>query len=67
MIMDIIGQELSEPYPILTYRYFVQGWPELTFLVYYENEFVGCIVNKLDGKQNKQFTPDDFRIQEGDF
>jgi peptide alpha-N-acetyltransferase len=47
LIISMIEKELSEPYPILTYRYFVENWPELTFLAYYENECIGCIVNKL--------------------
>ena len=48
LIIGMIEKELSEPYPIYTYRYFVQNWPMLTFLAYYEGTCVGCIVNKLD-------------------
>jgi hypothetical protein len=33
VIMDLIGKELSEPYSIYTYRYFLNTWPELTLLV----------------------------------
>ena len=36
-IISMIEKELSEPYPIYTYRYFVQKWPELTFLAYYQD------------------------------
>lgn len=33
LIMGLVDQELSEPYSIFTYRYFVYLWPNLTFLV----------------------------------
>jgi len=32
IIISMIEKELSEPYPIYTYRYFVQKWPHLTYL-----------------------------------
>jgi hypothetical protein len=32
-IMGLISEELSEPYSIYTYRYFVYNWPKLTILV----------------------------------
>ena len=47
----MIEKELSEPYPIYTYRYFVQKWPELCMLAYFKDkpdEIIGCIVSKLD-------------------
>ena len=43
--------ELSEPYPIYTYRYFVQKWPDLCLLAHFEgkpDEVIGCIVSKLE-------------------
>jgi len=61
----MIEKELSEPYPILTYRYFVQNWPELTLLVYHDEECIGCIVNKLNEKPYKKGNPADFRFEEG--
>lgn len=33
-IMHLIDNELSEPYSIFTYRYFLQNWPNLSFLAY---------------------------------
>lgn len=33
LIMSLVDQELSEPYSIFTYRYFVYIWPQLSFLV----------------------------------
>ena len=44
----MMKRDLSEPYPIYTYRYFVHQWPDLTFLVFYKGECIGTIVSKLD-------------------
>lgn len=35
IIMDLIDGELSEPYTVYTYRYFLNQWPELCFLAHY--------------------------------
>ena len=32
-IMTLMSKDLSEPYSIYTYRYFICQWPHLTFLV----------------------------------
>ena len=32
-IMSLITKDLSEPYSIYTYRYFIHNWPKLCFLV----------------------------------
>ena len=37
MIMKIIQKDLSEPYSIYTYRYFIHNWPKLCFLVSFLN------------------------------
>nr|CAD7200619.1 unnamed protein product [Timema douglasi] len=47
-IMRLIQKDLSEPYSIYTYRYFIHNWPKLCFLAMDENECVGAIVCKLD-------------------
>lgn len=47
-IMKLIQKDLSEPYSIYTYRYFIHNWPKLCYLALYENKCVGCIVCKLD-------------------
>ena len=55
-ITSLISEELSEPYSVFTYRYFLNQWPQLTFLVYEEREreengkrkCLGCVVCKLD-------------------
>ena len=33
LFMNLVDQELSKPYSIFTYRYFVYLWPQLSFLV----------------------------------
>jgi peptide alpha-N-acetyltransferase len=37
IVIKLIEKELSEPYPIFTYRYFVDKWPALTLIVNYPN------------------------------
>ena len=47
-IMHLITKDLSEPYSIYTYRYFIHNWPHLCYLAMYETKYVGAIVCKLD-------------------
>ncbi|KAI8726056.1 N-alpha-acetyltransferase 30 [Biomphalaria glabrata] len=47
-IMRLITKDLSEPYSIYTYRYFIHNWPKLCFLAMANNVCVGAIVCKLD-------------------
>ncbi|XP_063804052.1 N-alpha-acetyltransferase 30 [Pseudophryne corroboree] len=47
-IMRLITKDLSEPYSIYTYRYFIHNWPQLCFLAVVGEECVGAIVCKLD-------------------
>nr|NP_726727.1 N(alpha)-acetyltransferase 30 A, isoform A [Drosophila melanogaster]Q95RC0.1 RecName: Full=N-alpha-acetyltransferase 30A; AltName: Full=N-acetyltransferase MAK3 homolog; AltName: Full=NatC catalytic subunit [Drosophila melanogaster]AAL29040.1 LD45352p [Drosophila melanogaster]AAN09042.1 N(alpha)-acetyltransferase 30 A, isoform A [Drosophila melanogaster] len=51
-IMRLIQAELSEPYSIYTYRYFIYNWPKLCFLASHDNQYVGAIVCKLDMHMN---------------
>lgn len=46
-IIRLIQKDLSEPYSIYTYRYFIHNWPELCFLAMHEEKCVGAIVCKL--------------------
>ncbi|VVC29872.1 Acyl-CoA N-acyltransferase,GNAT domain [Cinara cedri] len=48
-IMRLIQKDLSEPYSIYTYRYFIHNWPKLCFLAVDVDKSVGAIVCKLDG------------------
>ncbi|XP_069115993.1 N-alpha-acetyltransferase 30-like [Argopecten irradians] len=47
-IMRLITKDLSEPYSIYTYRYFIHNWPKLCFLAMDGTKCVGAIVCKLD-------------------
>jgi GNAT superfamily N-acetyltransferase len=48
-VMALVDAELSEPYSIFTYRYFLHTWPELCFLALdKEGKKIGCIVCKAD-------------------
>uniref|UniRef100_A0A2M4BLF2 N-terminal methionine N(alpha)-acetyltransferase NatC n=1 Tax=Anopheles marajoara TaxID=58244 RepID=A0A2M4BLF2_9DIPT len=47
-IMALIQKDLSEPYSIYTYRYFIHNWPKLCFLAQHNGTCVGAIVCKLD-------------------
>lgn len=51
-IMALIQKDLSEPYSIYTYRYFIHNWPRLCFLALHEGRCVGAIVCKLDIHRN---------------
>lgn len=47
-IIRLIQKDLSEPYSIYTYRYFIHNWPRLCFLAMHNDLCVGAIVCKLD-------------------
>eukprot|EP00898_Chlorokybus_atmophyticus_P005923 jgi/Chlat1/6331/Chrsp44S05891 len=49
VIMALVGRELSEPYSIFTYRYFIHNWPHLCWLgTNALGECVAAIVCKAD-------------------
>ncbi|KAI9611635.1 hypothetical protein H4Q26_008590 [Puccinia striiformis f. sp. tritici PST-130] len=66
-IINLMESELSEPYIIYTYRYFLTSWPHLCFLCFSEptelteggeREAIGAIVCKQDlhrGKLNRGY------------
>jgi peptide alpha-N-acetyltransferase len=51
-ITRLMSRDLSEPYSVYTYRYFIHGWPQLTFLAKKNENFVGAIVCKAEDKVN---------------
>ena len=55
-IIDLISVDLSEPYSIFTYRYFINNWPELTFLALMPAPVEGLqpIERGLAGSSQKQ-------------
>ncbi|GFS40190.1 acyl-CoA N-acyltransferases (NAT) superfamily protein [Actinidia rufa] len=52
LIMRLVDEELSEPYSIFTYRYFVYLWPQLSFLAFYRGTCVGTVVCKMGEHRN---------------
>ena len=56
-IMEIISKYLSEPYPIYTYRYFLNLWPDCTICCYDKknnNKFIGVIIGNCENKKNNK-------------
>ncbi|XP_018649256.1 putative n-acetyltransferase mak3 [Schistosoma mansoni] len=48
-IINLIANDLSEPYSIYTYRYFIYNWPKLCLLAVSEDDTcVGTIVCKME-------------------
>ena len=50
-IINLMTEELSEPYPIFTYRYFLNECPESCILAYDKlegNKFIGCIIGNCE-------------------
>lgn len=51
-LKKLIDADLSEPYSIYVYRYFLNGWPELVYLAFCEEELpgqpIGCVIGKID-------------------
>ncbi len=53
LLMGLVNRELSEPYSIFTYRYFIYNWPGLCFLAMEgrggeREECVGALVCKAE-------------------
>lgn len=47
-IMRLVSRDLSEPYSIFTYRYFLVHWPHLCVLAMHRGELIGVIICKAD-------------------
>lgn len=43
-IMRLIEKDLSEPYSVFTYRYFLYNWPELCVLAHLNEKLIGAII-----------------------
>jgi len=54
LLTNLIDQELSEPYSVFTYRYFLNNWPHLAFLGMAGDECIGTIVCKLERDKKGQ-------------
>ena len=47
LIQELIDKDLSEPYSIFTYRYFINQWPHLCYLAMEGSDCIGTVVSKL--------------------
>lgn len=48
-IIQLVQKDLSEPYSVFTYRFFVNRWPQLCEMAHNSlNELVGVVVCKID-------------------
>ena len=52
-IQLLVSRDLSEPYSIFTYRYFLHNWPQLCICAFVKNEkeemeMIGTIVSKAE-------------------
>ena len=53
-IRELIARDLSEPYSIYTYRYFINSWPNLCWLAYADEKLVGVVISKADNRRGKR-------------
>ena len=58
-IQVLVAKDLSEPYSVFTYRYFLHNWPSLCVCVYARGagssdrgEMIGTIVCKADNERD---------------
>lgn len=47
-ISDMMSEELSEPYSVFTYYYFLEKWGDLCYMAIHNNKLVGVILGKLE-------------------
>lgn len=47
-LIAMIQTELSEPYSIFLYRYFLDNFPDLTILAIYKEQIIGVIIGKIE-------------------
>ena len=53
-IMSLMAKDLSEPYSIFTYRFFLHGWPELAFVAHEASgRLIGAVIGKAEAKKGR--------------
>ncbi|KAI7869078.1 putative acyltransfersase [Spinellus fusiger] len=52
-IVRLVENDLSEPYSIYTYRYFIYNWPSLCFMAMDGETCVGVVICKLDQHKDR--------------
>lgn len=53
-IIHLVEQDLSEPYSIYTFRYFIYAFPELTLLIHHNKKMIGLIIARVDTRGKSQ-------------
>ncbi len=53
-VMDLMTKNLSEPYPIFTYRYFLDSFPDLCIMVFDKDIFIGGIIGSTEVTSKKK-------------
>ena len=53
-VMALVDNDLSEPYSVFTYRYFVRNWPQLCVLAKIGGKTVAAVVSKAEIEQTAQ-------------
>ncbi|CAG9464340.1 unnamed protein product [Pedinophyceae sp. YPF-701] len=48
IVMSLVDNELSEPYSVFTYRYFLSQWPHLCFIAFHAGRPFGVVVGKQE-------------------
>ena len=54
-VVDLMTKNLSEPYPIFTYRYFLNGWPDLCITCFDKNNYVGSIIGSVEKTSKEKY------------
>ena len=52
LIMQLVEQDLSEPYSIYTFRFFIYNFPTLTIVAKQDGILHGVVVGRIDVKKN---------------
>eukprot|EP00614_Pseudopedinella_elastica_P012177 CAMPEP_0172611732 /NCGR_PEP_ID=MMETSP1068-20121228/31384_1 /TAXON_ID=35684 /ORGANISM="Pseudopedinella elastica, Strain CCMP716" /LENGTH=176 /DNA_ID=CAMNT_0013415789 /DNA_START=197 /DNA_END=727 /DNA_ORIENTATION=- len=52
-IMALVDRDLSEPYSVFTYRYFLVNWPQLCICAIRRGELVGVVVCKAEEEPDR--------------
>ena len=53
-IISMMERDLSEPYSIFTYRYFVNDWPDLAWLAVDGDKIIGSVVCEIKERKGKR-------------
>eukprot|EP01117_Protostelium_nocturnum_P008785 TRINITY_DN3150_c0_g1_i1.p1 TRINITY_DN3150_c0_g1~~TRINITY_DN3150_c0_g1_i1.p1 ORF type:complete len:107 (+),score=6.64 TRINITY_DN3150_c0_g1_i1:70-390(+) len=54
-IVSLIEKDLSEPYSVYTYRYFLNSWPHLCFLVSVFSLYSFELISNVWGRNERQY------------